>query len=64
MVINEKFDSDFFAMSELTKEINLIVQNAIDENDGNLSRLDIEHITNITSDVTKKIKLQIQELTV
>jgi len=59
-----KLDSDFFAMSELTKEIGSIVQSTFDKGEKDLSSSDIEHILKITSDVTHKIKLQVQELTV
>ena len=64
MILNEKFESDFLAMSELTKEIDVVVQKAINENNADLTPMDIEHIIKITSDVTKKIKSQIRELTV
>jgi hypothetical protein len=60
----DKFDSDFLAMSELTQEISSIVQNSINQGSSNLTDLDIEHILKITSDVTHKIKSQLQELTV
>ena len=59
-----EFDSDFLAMSELTREISSIVQNSIDLENSNLTDLDVEHILKITSDVTHKIKSQLQELTV
>jgi len=59
-----KLDSDFFAMSELTKEIGSIVQSTLDKGEKDLTSSDIEHILKITSDVTHKIKSQVQELTV
>ena len=59
-----KLDSDFLAMSELTKEIGSIVQSTLDKGQKDLSSSDIEHILKITSDVTHKIKSQVQELTV
>ena len=62
MIINEKLDSDYLAMSELTKEIGLIVNDSIDEGRTDLSSSDIEHILKITSDVTHKIKSQLQEI--
>ena len=64
MNFSDKFDSDFLAMSELTQEISSIVQNSINQGNSNLTDLDIEHILKITSDVTHKIKSQLQELTV
>ena len=64
MIINEKLDSDYLAMSELTKEIGLIVNDSIDEGRTDLSSSDIEHILKITSDVTHKIKSQLREITV
>ena len=56
MLVDEKLDSDCLAMSELTKEIGLIVKNSLDEGKRDLSSSDIEHILKITSDVTLKIK--------
>jgi len=64
MIINEKLDSDYLAMSELTKEIGLIVNDSVDEGRTDLSSSDIEHILKITSDVTHKIKSQLQEITI
>ena len=64
MLVDEKLDSDYLAMSELTKEIGLIVKNSLDEGQTNLSSSDIEHILKITSDVTLKIKSQLQEITI
>jgi glutamine amidotransferase-like uncharacterized protein len=64
MNFSDKFDSDFLAMSELTQEISSIVQNSINQGNSNLTDLDIEYILKITSDVTHKIKSQLQELTV
>ncbi|MGV7225338.1 MAG: hypothetical protein ACQ9CV_00260 [Nitrosopumilus sp.] len=63
MSSNDKFESDFLAMSELTKEISFIVKNNIDQGNSDLIDLDIEHILKITSDVTHKIKSQLRELT-
>jgi hypothetical protein len=63
MSSNDKFESDFLAMSELTKEISFIIQNNIDQGNSDLIDLDIEHILKITSDVTHKIKSQLRELT-
>jgi hypothetical protein len=56
VLTDEKFDSEYLAMSELTKEIGLIVQDSLDEGQSDLSSSDIEHILKITSDVTLKIK--------
>ena len=56
---NEKLDSDYLAMSELTKEIGFIVKDSLDEWESDLSPSDIEHILKITSDVTLKIKFQL-----
>ena len=64
MQLCTKLDSDYLAMSELTQEISSIVQNSINQGNSNLTDLDIEHILKITSDVTHKIKSQLQELTV
>lgn len=64
MLVNEKLDSDYLAMSELTKEIGLIVKDSLDEGQTDLSSSDIEHILKITSDVTHKIKSQLQEITI
>jgi len=64
MLTNEKLDSDYLAMSELTKEIGLIVEDSLDEGRTDLSSSDIEHILKITSDVTHKIKSQLREITI
>ena len=64
MFANEKLDSDYLAMFELTKEIGLIVKDSFDEGRTDLSSSDIEHILKITSDVTHKIKSQLQEITI
>jgi len=61
--LNEKLDSDYLAMSELTREINSIVKNSLDDGNENLTSSDIEHILKITSDVTHRIKYQTQKLT-
>ncbi len=64
MIADDKLDSDYLAMSELTKEIGLIVKNSFDDGQTDLSSSDIEHILKITSDVTHKIKSPLQELTI
>lgn len=64
MLVDEKLDLDYLAMSELTKEIGLIAKNSFDEGRTNLSSSDIEHILKITSDVTHKIKSQLQEIAI
>ena len=61
---SSKLDSDYFAISELTKEIGSIVQNSFDNGNTDLSPSDIEHILKIASDVTCKIKSRPEELTV
>ena len=62
MFSDEKLDSDYLAMSELTKEIGLIVNDSLNVGQTDLLSSDIEHILKITSDVTHKIKLQLQEI--
>lgn len=64
MLANEKLDSDYLAMSELTKEIGLIVKDSFDEGRTDLFSSDIEHILKIPSDVTHKIKSQLPEITI
>jgi hypothetical protein len=64
MLVDEKLDSDYLAMSELTKEIGLIVKDSFDEGRTDLSSSDIEYILKITSDVTHKIKSQLQEIAI
>ena len=64
MIADDKLDSNYLAMSELTKEIGLIVKNSFDDGQTDLSSSDIEHILKITSDVTRKIKSPLQELTI
>ena len=64
MIANGKLDSDYFAMSELTREIGLIVKNSFDEGRNDLSSSDIEYILKITADVTHKIKSQLHEITI
>ena len=59
-----KLDSDYLAISELTKEIGSIVQKSINHGQNDLTSSDIEHILKITSDVTHRIKSQVPELTV
>jgi hypothetical protein len=62
MFTNEKLNSDYLAMSELTKEIGLIVKDSFNGGQTDLSSSDIEHILKITSDVTHKIKSQSREI--
>ena len=62
MLTDEKLDSDYLAMSELTEEIGLIVKDSLDEGQTDLSPSDIEHILKITSDVTLKIRSQLSEI--
>ncbi len=64
MHFDEKLDSDYLAISELTKEIGSIVQKSLDQRRDDLTPSDIQHILKITSDVTHKIKSQTLELTV
>ena len=64
MQFSEKLDSDYLAISELTKEIGSIVQNSFNQRREDLAPSDIEHILKLTSDVTHRIKSQTQELTV
>ena len=64
MFADDKLDSDYLAMSELTKEIGLIVKDCFDEGRTDLSSSDVEHILKITSDVTHKIKSQLREITI
>ena len=62
MTSNEKIDSDYLAMSELTREIGSILENSFDDGREHLSSSDIEHILKITSDVTHRIKHQTQKI--
>jgi len=64
MDCNEKFDSDYLAMAELTKEIGFLVEISVNQGHQDLTPSVIEHILKMTSDVTHKMKLQIKELTV
>ena len=64
MIANEKLDSDCLAISELTKEIGLIVKNSFDEGRTDLTSFDVEHVLKITSDVTHKIKSPLREITI
>ena len=64
VLVDEKLDSDCLAMSELTKEIGLIVNDSLDGGQADLLSSDIEHILKITSDVTHKMKSQLQEITI
>jgi len=62
MTSNEEIDSDYLAMSELTREIGSILENSFDDGREHLSPSDIEHILKITSDVTHRIKHQTQKI--
>ena len=64
MLVDEKLDSYYLAMSELTNEIGLIVKDSFDEGRTDLTSSDIEYILKITSDVTHKIKSQLLEITI
>jgi hypothetical protein len=64
MQLCKKLDSDYLAMSELTKEIGDVVLNSFNQGRENLIPSDVEYILKITSDVTCKIKSQMNELTV
>jgi hypothetical protein len=64
MDCNEKLDSDYLAMAELTKEIGSLVERSVNQGHQDLIPSDIEHILKMTSDVTYKMKLQIKELAV
>ena len=64
MLVDEKLDSYYLAMSELTNEIGLIVKDSFDEGRADLTSSDIEYILKITSDVTHKIKSQLLEITI
>ncbi|HSG84366.1 MAG: hypothetical protein ACE5RA_06990 [Nitrosopumilus sp.] len=64
MQLCKKLDSDYLAMSELTKEIGDIVLKSFNQGRENLAPSDVEYILKITSDVTSKIKSQMNELTV
>ncbi len=65
MYLDEKTQSHYLAMSELTKEIGSVVQNSIDKNNQDLTPSDIEYILKITSDVTSKISTpEIKEIIV
>ncbi|MFQ5497626.1 MAG: hypothetical protein ACE5DU_07060 [Nitrosopumilus sp.] len=64
MSTEEKLDSRYLKIAELTAEINSITRKTIDEGNNELSEEDVEHILKITSDVTHKIKSPLKELTV
>jgi len=64
MITNEKLDSNYMAISELTKEIGLIAKNSFDKGRTDLTSFDIEHVLKITSDVTHKIKSPLREITI
>ncbi len=64
MDCNEKFDSNYLAMAELTKEIGSIVERSVNQGHQDLTPSDIEHILKMTSDVTYNMKLKVKELTV
>ena len=59
---NEKSNSDYLAMAELSNEIGSIVQKSIEEGHKELTPLDIEHILKLTTDVVFKIKSKSTEL--
>lgn len=63
MVTNEKLDSSYLAITELTSEINSIVRKSFDKGHKELPLLEVEHILKIISDVACKIRLQLKELT-
>ncbi len=59
---NEKSDSDYLAMAELSNEIGSIVQKSIEEGHKELTPSDVEHILKLTTDVVLKIKSKSPEL--
>ena len=63
MNYNATFDSDYLAMTELTKEIGSLVQRSVNQGNEELTPSDIEHILKMTSDVTSRIKPKTRELT-
>jgi len=63
MIINEKIDFDYLALSELAKEIGSIVESSFSCGNTHLPPSDIEHILKITSDVIHRMKSQMLELT-
>ena len=58
----EKIDSEYLAMSELTKEIGSLVQKSVNQGNKELTASDIEHILKMTTDVTLQIKSKSLEL--
>jgi len=64
MCSEEKLDSCYLKITELTDEINSITRKTLDEGSNELSTKDVEHILKITSNVTHKIKSPLKELTV
>ncbi len=52
----EEIDSEYLAMSELTKEIGSLVQKSVNQGNKELTPSDIEHILKMTTDVTLQIK--------
>ena len=64
MVFNEKLNSNYLAIYELTKEIGPITKNSFDNGNADLIPFNVEHILKITSDVTYRIISRIRELTV
>ena len=58
----EEIDSEYLAMSELTKEIGSLVQKSINQGNKELTASDIEHILKMTTDVTLQIKSNPQEI--
>ncbi|QLH06907.1 hypothetical protein [Nitrosopumilus ureiphilus] len=64
MVANSKLDSNYLAITELTFEINSIVQESLDNVHKELSSSDVEYILKIIFDMAYKIRLPLKELTV
>ncbi len=62
MVTNEKLDSSYLAITELTLEINSIVRKSFEKGHKELSLSDVEHILKIISDVACKIRPQFKKL--
>ena len=58
----EEIDSEYLAMSELTKEIGSLVQKSVNQGNKELTPSDIEHILKMTTDVTLQIKSKSLEL--
>ncbi len=62
MITDEKSVSGFLAISELTKEIEILVQDSMYQDSENLTAFDIEYVLKIISDVIERIKSQIPEI--